>query len=92
MNITIEFYGQLRHLADTDSVSLDVEAGTSIPELVTALAKDRCDIFKSILFDPSGALLSSALILMGDEPVDRSPWPTLKDGDVMTLLPPLAGG
>ena len=92
MNITLEYHGQLRHLAETDSESHEVKDGTSIPELVTTVAEDYDEMFRAILLDESGTLLPSALILMGDEPVDRSDWPELKDGDVITLLPPIAGG
>jgi molybdopterin converting factor small subunit len=92
MRITLEYHGQLRHLAQAESESREVDDGTSIPELVSAVAGDYDELFRAILLDASGALTPSALILMGDDPVDRENWPVLKDGDVITLLPPIAGG
>lgn len=92
MNITVEYHGQLRHLAQKESESCIVDDNTSIPEFITTISKNYDDTFRAILFDKSGTLLPSALILMDDEPVDRENWPSLKDGDVITILPPIAGG
>lgn len=92
MKITIEYNGQLRHLAQKESDTIDVEEGTPIPEIITRAAAAYDDTFRVILFDASGDLLPSALVLLRDEPVNRESWPTLSDGDVLTLLPPIAGG
>lgn len=92
MNITIEYHGQLRHLAQVDSESRNVDQGMSIPELVALVAASYDDAFRAVVLDDSGALLPSTLILRGDEPADRSNWPALCDGDVIALLPAMAGG
>ena len=92
MKITIEYNGQLRHLAQRESDVLDIAEGTSIPEAVAQAATSYDESFQVILFDSQGELLPSALVLMHDEPVNREQWPTLTDGDVLTLLPPIAGG
>lgn len=92
MQITVEYLGQLRHLAQTESECREYDSGSSIPDVLSSIAKNHDAVFQSILFDASGSLLSTALILMGDEPVSRDPWPQLSDGDVITLLPPIAGG
>ena len=92
MKITIEYHGQLRHVAQKESDTIDVEENTPIPEIIAQVAAPYEDTFRVILFDDSGDLLPSALVLLRDEPVNRDPWPTLSDGDVLTLLPPIAGG
>ena len=92
MKITIEYHGQLRHLAQKESDTIEVPEGTPIPEIIRQVAAPYTDQFRVILFDSSGNLLPSALVLLRDEPVNREQWPTLSDGDVLTLLPPIAGG
>ena len=92
MKITIEYNGQLRHLAQKESDVIEMAEGTTIPEVITQAASAYDQAFRIILFDSQGALLPSALVLMRDEPVNREQWPTLSDGDVLTLLPPIAGG
>lgn len=92
MTITIEYHGQLRHLAQVNSDSRDVEQGVSIPELIALVAASYDDAFRDIILDDAGQLLPSTLILKGDELTDRDNWPELSDGDVITLLPAIAGG
>ena len=92
MKITFEYLGQLRHLAQCDSVSREVVAGTALPDLIVSIATGYDDMFKAILLDDSGNILPSTMILMGDDPVNREEWPILSEGDVITLLPPIAGG
>ena len=92
MHITVEFNGQLRHLAACDEVQIELDAGESVPELFRKLAEGRDEMFNAILLDSQGNPAASTLILMGDEPIEREPWPELKDGDVLTILPPIAGG
>ena len=92
MNIRIEYLGQLRHLAQVDSESRNVDEGVSIPELVAMLAAGHDEAFRAIVLDDSGAILPSTLILKGSELADRNDWPALSDGDVITLMPAIAGG
>ena len=92
MKITIEYNGQLRHVAQKESDTIEVANGTPIPEIIAQAAAAYDDSFRIILFDGDGQLLPSALVLFRDEPVDREQWPPLNDGDVITLLPPIAGG
>ena len=92
MKITIEYHGQLRHVAQKESDTVEVAENTPIPAIITQVAAHYDDTFRVILFDAAGDLLPSALILLRDEPVDRVQWPVLSDGDVLTLLPPIAGG
>jgi len=92
MNITIEYHGQLRHVAQMDSESRNVDQGVSIPELVAILAEVHDEAFRAIVLDETGALLPSTLILKGNELADRDNWPPLNDGDVISLLPAIAGG
>lgn len=92
MKITFEYLGQLRHLAQCDSESREVEVGTTLPDLIESIAISYDEMFKAILLDNAGSILPSTLILMGDAPLNSDDWPNLKDGDIITLLPPIAGG
>ena len=92
MTITIEFHGQLRQLTQAASIEREAADGASVSDVLEALRNDYDDTFRSILFDDAGNLSSTALILVNDEPVDRDPWPTLSNGDTITILPPIAGG
>lgn len=92
MTITIEFHGQLRQLTQATSIHRDVTEGADVSTVLKTLRDEYDDNFRSILFNDAGEISSTTLILFSDEPVERDPWPTLSDGDVITILPPIAGG
>lgn len=92
MTITIEFNGQLRQLTQAISIERTVNDGATVAEALMTLRDDYDDTFRSILYGETGEVSTTALILLKDEPVARDPWPVLSDGDVITILPPIAGG
>ena len=92
MRITIHFMGQLRQFAGTGSEDREVAEGASLAEVLRATAADHERGFRSVLLDDDGALRPSVLILHGESTVDREAPPRLKDGDEITLMPPIAGG
>ena len=92
MTITIEFNGQLRQLTQATSIERALNDGATVADALKTLRDEYDDTFRSILYDDTGEVSTTTLILLKDEPVTRDPWPVLSDGDVITILPPIAGG
>lgn len=92
MNVTINLFGQLRHLADADQVTLEAaEDGALLPTL-QHLASQYPEQFTTILFDEDQQVRSSMMVLINDTAIDKANPPQLQDGDAITLLSAIAGG
>jgi molybdopterin converting factor small subunit len=81
MNIRVQFYAQLRDLADASELDVDLPEKATVGDL---LAK---------IYEQTPALRSrdkSILIGAGVEFVDRNY--QLKPGEVISIMPPVQGG
>ncbi|MFA5941691.1 MAG: MoaD/ThiS family protein [Sinimarinibacterium sp.] len=81
MEISVQCYGVTRRLAGADFVTVSVDAGATVADVLNALAQ-RGDDFAQVL--------KQCAIALGDELVRRTH--RLKSGDEIALLPPVAGG
>lgn len=92
MRITVHYMAQLRRLAGVGQETLDVPAGLLIADLLLHLVQGHGDDYRQIVLDAAGQPHRSLLLFVGDDQVRcDSPRP-LRDGDVVTLLTPMAGG
>jgi molybdopterin converting factor small subunit len=92
MKITTAYMGQLQHQADKENEAREYPDGTSILEVLRVLADEYGDVFTGILFDDSGGLRPSVMLLHNEAPVSKDALPALQDGDSLTLLAAIAGG
>ncbi|MEQ1439078.1 MoaD/ThiS family protein [Fontimonas sp. SYSU GA230001] len=81
MNIHVQCYGVTRRLAGAEVVTVSVEDGSTVADVLAALAQ-RGDDFAQVL--------RQCAVASGDELVRRTH--RLKSGDEIALLPPVAGG
>ena len=92
MKITVHFLGQLRHLADRDDMVVEAPPGTPLAGILESAGAGHDEKFKRIVFDDSGALRASLMVLHNDVPIDKDAPPALGDGDEITLLTAISGG
>jgi len=92
MRITVRYQTQIRRAAGVGSESIDVSPDCCLPELLMRLAERHGEAFHRMVLaegKPNGAIL----LFVGDNQVSPSaPSIPLQEGDVVTLLAPMAGG
>ena len=89
MRVTVEFFGPAREAVGQACVEVDCETPTTAQELVTRLARDRGGRLSHLLL--SNDRLSSSVLIAINDVQAAGPVP-LKDGDEVTVLPPVSGG
>ena len=92
MNVTMEYFGQIRQSAGAESEATVLAAGATALDAVTAAAARHGAAFRRIVLDDAGALRRSVMVLVNDTPVSKASPPALKDGDRVKLLAAIAGG
>ncbi len=92
MSVTLNLFGQLRHIADADEVSIDVATDSTLLSTLKALAGNYDDSFSTMLFDESGAVRPTMMVLINETTIDKANPPSIQDGDQITLLSAIAGG
>jgi molybdopterin converting factor small subunit len=82
---------QLRQAAGAACEQVELDRPGSVGELLARLADRHSGPFRDLLLDAGGGVRPAVLLFVGDEQVgpDRA---GLRDGDVVTVLTPMAGG
>jgi molybdopterin converting factor small subunit len=91
MTITVRYKTQVKRAAGIAGEVVDVDGG-SLQQLLQHLAARHGDAFRQLLVRDDGALQESILVFVGERQVVASSAIPLRDGDVVTLLAPMAGG
>jgi molybdopterin converting factor small subunit len=86
VNVTVRYAGQARDVAGLASET--AEAAT-LAELLRGLAERRPSL-KPLLLRDDGSPRPSLVLAIGD--AQARPDASLKEGDVVTILTPIAGG
>lgn len=81
MKLTVQYYSRLRDLTSADEEQLEVEPGLNVQGLLRRLYLRHAAL---------GAWNSHMLIAVDADYVGRSH--VLKDGDVVSVMPPVQGG
>ncbi len=92
MKITVHYLAQLRQAAGTGSEQIELDTAATVADLARRLAETHGDPLRRLLFDASGSLQPTNLFFIGEtqaQPADRL---SLQEGDVVTVLSPIAGG
>ena len=89
MRVTVEFFGPAREAAGSARLGVDSDTPVTAHELVARLARDRGGRLAHLLLHETG-LSPSVLIAVNDRQADGPV--ELKDGDVVTVIPPVSGG
>ncbi len=81
--VKVRFFAVLKSLVGKEEVSLDVEEGTTLAQLLEKLKMDLPPL--DDILQKGGVLIS-----VNQEVVDREA--PIQDGDEIAFLPPFAGG
>jgi molybdopterin converting factor small subunit len=91
MTITVKYQTQVKRAAGIAGEVVEVDGG-SVPQLLQHLAARHGDALRRLLICDDGAPQESILVFVGERQVAASAADLLRDGDVVTLLAPMAGG
>ena len=92
MKIAVKYLAQLKQAAGRASEVLDVDERCGLQDLVRRLADGRSEALRRLLLSSAGELHDSILLFVGEEQVRWEAPRALCDGDVVTVLAPMAGG
>jgi molybdopterin converting factor small subunit len=90
MTITVQYQTQIRRAVGAASERIDLPADADVAALLPRLAERHGDAFRRLVL-ADGQLMSRAILLFVND-TQVSPSARLADGDVVTLLAPMAGG
>lgn len=92
MRLTVRYMAQVKHAAGTAGDEVQLDAPCTVRELLAILAQRRGEALRRMLLDSAGQAQPTILIFLGD----RQVWPDEllqpRDGEVLTILSPIAGG
>jgi len=91
VKIAVRYMAQLRGAAGTAAEQVELDAPCSAADLLKRLAARHGQPFHDLLLEASGDVRPAILLFVGDEQVNPETAP-LRDGDVLTVLTPMAGG
>ena len=92
MQVRIKYFGQLREMAGAEEEQLEPSDGDDLKTALLEKAKTHGDDFRRVIFNRDGNLRPSVMILVNENPIDKSQPHALEDGDEITVLPAIAGG
>ena len=90
MRITVEYLAQLRVAAGAARAVVECPDGATVASLLARLADDHGDAFRALALDEDGAVRRTLLVAAGGRRVEGAE--ALRDGDVLILGTPIAGG
>jgi molybdopterin converting factor small subunit len=94
MKIRIQYTAQLRAAFGTAEEEIELPAGADLAALIKYLANERCRDAAPHLLTAAGDPQPSLLIAVNKKavPAREASSTPLAPGDVVTLMPPIAGG
>jgi sulfur-carrier protein len=94
MKLHVQYSAQLRTAVGRPHDDVELPSGSSLAELLAHLAANLEEAAANHLIGPGGGFRPSLLIVVNDSaaPVHAAATTELKHGDVVLLLPPIAGG
>ena len=92
MKLSVSYLAQLKMAAGTAGDEVDLAAPQPAGSVLAALAQRRGDSFRQLLLTQGGELQPALLLFLGDEQISSADVVPRRDGDVLTVLSPMAGG
>ena len=90
MQVTVHYFAQLKRAAGVSSESIALAPGCTLTQLVQQLAQNHDGVFRAMMLDATNQPQRTLLYAVGDAQADLDR--VLCDGDVVTILAPMAGG
>jgi molybdopterin converting factor small subunit len=94
MKVAIQFEAQLRQVAGTGKVDIDVPEGSNLMAALQQFTSSANNGLHGRLFTQQGMLQASVLVFVNDQPVpsQSANGHLLNADDEILLLPPISGG
>lgn len=92
MKVVVEFYGQARVVAGCERATVEVSPGCTAGNAVLHAAEALAPELRGFLLDVEGRPRRSVLLAVGQRQVSWDGPDEVRDGDTVTILPPIAGG
>ncbi len=92
MNVTLNYLGQLRHIAGVEAERIECPDSALLTHVLKDVSTRHEGPFAKILLDDADRLRPSVMILVNEVPIGKGSVVELHDGDQVTLLPAIAGG
>ena len=92
MRITINYWAQARQATGRASEQVELSGPPSIGELLRYLALSHGDPLRRLVLNGDGLPHPSILLFIGEDQVLVDAARVLTPGDVLNILPPIAGG
>jgi molybdopterin converting factor small subunit len=83
---------QVKQAAGRAIEEIELEHPCTVWELIARLARRDGGPLRRLLLDGQGSVQPALLVFVGDEQVSAGQAAVLRDGDVLTVLSPMAGG
>jgi len=91
MKLTVSYSGMARSVAGAATETFDLPSAATLPDLLQEIAQRHGEKMAHLV-TPTHDNLPAVLIFVGDEQVTWPTPPSLKDGDHIMLVSPIAGG
>lgn len=92
MKVTVKYWGQIKQSTGKTSEAIELADGATVRDLVERLLDFYGEALRAHVVRAEGASRQSVLLAVGEEQVEWDAPRKLEDGDVVTFLPPIAGG
>ena len=94
INLTVEFYGTSRQAADTSQMKIEISSDNSVlwSDITSTLLERLPGLAGKVIEVGSGCLASSYAINLNGGHFINQENTVFKDGDVLIIVPSMAGG
>jgi molybdopterin converting factor small subunit len=92
VKITVHYLAQVRQAAGRATEQIELDRIGTLREIVVEAARRGGEPLRRLLLDGRGEPHPALLLFVGDNQVSAEQLVALRDGDVVTVLSPMAGG
>lgn len=92
MRVRVNYLAQVKRAAGVAEEAADLAPEGSLRDLLAVLADRHGADFRRLVLDPQGRVQPTLLFFVGDEQLRPECDRPLRDGEVVTILAPMAGG
>jgi MoaD family protein len=92
VQVTINYFAQVRQAAGVESERLSLDDGVDIQTALSELARRHGDDLKALVLDQAGAVRPDLLTVVNGQSVPSPQQHPLTDGDEISLISAVAGG
>lgn len=92
MRVSVRYMAQLRTAAGVAGETVEVDGPCTASDLVARVAARHGDALRRLLLGADGRPSPTILVFVGETQAGPEEDTPLKDGEVVTLLSPVAGG